>query len=248
MYQLKTLIYLFLTISFMSTSVIAQDVIVKIDGSEIQSKIIEVNTRNVKYKKHSNPEGVLYIINVSDVYQIIYEHGDTETYSDPKFIVTEDGLRVFPRDLYKKLNSVQANFSAGWLPTMPTLSYFICYERLLINNNYFKFGLKGGYGSVFYDYYGHDITKSSAFTAKSVFLFGNGKHFFESSYGYRLNMIEYLPEWGVDNKTYNTFSANKSYRYQCESGLLFKLNFELEYLSFPGRYLAYPSLTVGYSF
>jgi len=43
-----------------STAVFAQDVIVKKDGSTILAKVLEVNTDNIKYKKHSNQNGPTY--------------------------------------------------------------------------------------------------------------------------------------------------------------------------------------------
>ena len=51
---MKKLIFLLVLVSTLQA--IAQDVIVKTDGSTILSKVLEVNTNDIKYKKHSNPK------------------------------------------------------------------------------------------------------------------------------------------------------------------------------------------------
>ena len=53
-------LYFVLFVSFLSQIVLAQDVIVKRDGSSIISKVLEVNTDDVKYKKFSNLNGPTY--------------------------------------------------------------------------------------------------------------------------------------------------------------------------------------------
>ena len=59
---------------------LAQDVIVKKDGSTILSKVLEVNTADIKYKKFSNQNGPTYTINMSDVMAINYENGEKDTF------------------------------------------------------------------------------------------------------------------------------------------------------------------------
>ena len=82
-----------------SASVSAQDVIVKKDGSTILSKVLEVNTADVKYKKFSNPEGPTYTISKSEIMAINYENGEKDSFdeisqtndskgSTPSFITT----------------------------------------------------------------------------------------------------------------------------------------------------------------
>ena len=65
-----------------SASVSAQDVIVKKDGSTILSKVLEVNTADVKYKKFSNPDGPTYTINKSEILSINYENGERDDFSE----------------------------------------------------------------------------------------------------------------------------------------------------------------------
>lgn len=63
-----------------SLCVSAQDVIVKKDGSTIISKVLEVNIDNIKYKKHSNLDGPIYNMKLSDVLSINYANGEKETF------------------------------------------------------------------------------------------------------------------------------------------------------------------------
>lgn len=58
----------------------AQDVIVKKDGSTILSKVLEVNQDNVKYKKHSNPNGPTYTVSIADIMAINYANGEKDTF------------------------------------------------------------------------------------------------------------------------------------------------------------------------
>ncbi len=70
---------LLLITSLLLTSLIySQDKIYLKDGTEVLTKIIEINTTEIKYKKFSNIEGPLYTISKSNVLMIIYKNGETE--------------------------------------------------------------------------------------------------------------------------------------------------------------------------
>ena len=76
----NVLIFVVLLSSTLSAS--AQDVIVKKDGSTILSKVIEIGTTEVKYKKWNNQNGPNYTISKSEVQAINYENGEKETFSE----------------------------------------------------------------------------------------------------------------------------------------------------------------------
>lgn len=57
----------------------AQDVIVKKDGNTITSKVTEITSSEIKYKKFSNQNGPTYTINKNEVNYINYENGERET-------------------------------------------------------------------------------------------------------------------------------------------------------------------------
>lgn len=66
-------------IVFFAVNAYAQDIIVKKDGTTIMSKVLEIGTSEIKYKKFSNQEGPTYTIANSDVIAINYENGEKES-------------------------------------------------------------------------------------------------------------------------------------------------------------------------
>lgn len=77
---MKTFKQLFVIFSllFATEMAIAQDVIVKNDGSTISSKVEEINSTDIKYKKWGNLDGPLYSISRADVVVINYQNGEIE--------------------------------------------------------------------------------------------------------------------------------------------------------------------------
>jgi hypothetical protein len=76
---------LFLVLIGLSTNLIyAQDIIVKQNGDEIKSKILEITSETIKYKEFDFQDGPTRNINISDVFMVIYENGKRE-----KFTTTE---------------------------------------------------------------------------------------------------------------------------------------------------------------
>ena len=67
---MKKILLLVMLLSAMSA--IAQDVIVKRDGSTILSKVIEIGTSDVKFKKSSNQDGPTYTILKKEIQAINY--------------------------------------------------------------------------------------------------------------------------------------------------------------------------------
>lgn len=76
---MKQLLVIFMFLC--STSCFAQDVIVKKDGSTILSKVIEIGSTEIKYKKFSNQDGPTYSIYKSEIQTINYENGEKENFS-----------------------------------------------------------------------------------------------------------------------------------------------------------------------
>lgn len=58
----------------------AQDVIILKDGDEIEAKVTEILSNQIKYKRASNPTGPTYTIAVSKVFMIRYESGDKDIF------------------------------------------------------------------------------------------------------------------------------------------------------------------------
>lgn len=61
---------------------LAQDLIVKKDGSVIQAKVTKIGTSEVEYKKWSNQDGPQYSISVADILAINYQNGEKEMFEN----------------------------------------------------------------------------------------------------------------------------------------------------------------------
>ena len=77
----KTLFTTILALLF--TTIYAQDIIVKKDGSTIMSKVLEVQTDIIKYKKWSNQSGPTYSIKITDIFSINYQNGEKDVFNSP---------------------------------------------------------------------------------------------------------------------------------------------------------------------
>lgn len=71
-----------LLLLFSFGAMMAQDVIVKKDGSTILVKVEEINSNEIKYKKWSNLEGPTYSVSKSEISRINYQNGDVEMISN----------------------------------------------------------------------------------------------------------------------------------------------------------------------
>ena len=83
---MKTLLLALLTMGAFTLS--AQDVIILRDGSEINSKVLEVGTTEVKYKAFDNPEGPVYALQKARIFMIRYENGTKDVFSEQE---TQEG-------------------------------------------------------------------------------------------------------------------------------------------------------------
>ncbi|MCG6187691.1 hypothetical protein [Maribellus maritimus] len=60
---------------------IAQDLITKITGEDIQAKVLEVNQGEIKYKRFSNLDGPVFTLSKADILMIRYENGTKDIFS-----------------------------------------------------------------------------------------------------------------------------------------------------------------------
>ena len=74
---MKTLLLILLLVPMMS---FGQDVIIKKNGDEIKSKIIEITLNNIRYKAFDFQTGPIRNILVSDVFMVKYENGTKEMF------------------------------------------------------------------------------------------------------------------------------------------------------------------------
>ena len=76
----KTILLVTSTLCLFISSLKAQDLIVKIDGTIIKAKITEVTDEDVKYKKADNLEGPVYTASKVNLSAINYENGTVEKF------------------------------------------------------------------------------------------------------------------------------------------------------------------------
>ena len=92
---------LFLLLFVAPSWCMAQDVIVKKDGTTILSKVLEVNPADIKYKKFSNQSGPTYTITKAEVMSINYESGDKDVFTDSQpatqQVTSNGGFGVDPK-------------------------------------------------------------------------------------------------------------------------------------------------------
>lgn len=109
-----------LFVLFLANEIYAQDIIVKNDGSTIISKVLEVGTNEIKYKKYSNQDGPLYSIAKADVLSINYENGEKELFGNSK---TNDLDNMDSNDVTASKGQKEYILNAGTLIPLQNVNY-----------------------------------------------------------------------------------------------------------------------------
>lgn len=94
MKQFLLLLLLILSVSKIS----AQDIIIKRNGDEFKTKVLEINVNEIKYKRFDNLQGPIITILKSDVFMIKYENGTTENFSH---VVSPTSTSPYSREVYQ---------------------------------------------------------------------------------------------------------------------------------------------------
>lgn len=76
-------ILILVLMGFATSLLFAQDVIIKRNGDEIKSKVLEINQNTIKYKEFDFQDGPIRNISINDVFMIIYENGKRESFKKP---------------------------------------------------------------------------------------------------------------------------------------------------------------------
>ena len=78
-------IILSLTVTILTFSFcFSQDIITKKSGEDIQAKVIEVTTSEIKYKKFDNQTGPILTISTMELLMIRYENGSKDIFTTPQ--------------------------------------------------------------------------------------------------------------------------------------------------------------------
>ncbi len=59
---------------------VAQDIIIKKDGTLLNGKVVEITEQEVKYRKADNPDGPVYTVKIADVSRINYDNGASDVF------------------------------------------------------------------------------------------------------------------------------------------------------------------------
>ena len=59
---------------------VAQDVIRRADGTQVEARVLEIDAREVRFKRRSNPQGPTYVWPLADVREIVYANGERDTF------------------------------------------------------------------------------------------------------------------------------------------------------------------------
>lgn len=71
----------------LANTIFSQDNIIKKNGDEIKSKVIEIGTTEIKYKKFESPNGPTYAISKDEVFMVKYQDGTKDVLTLHKQII-----------------------------------------------------------------------------------------------------------------------------------------------------------------
>lgn len=106
--------YFALFLLMLSSTLFAQDVIVKKDGSTILSKVYEIGKKDIKYKKFSNLNGPIYNISIKEVFSVNYENGEKDLFDKIEQIEEPQYGSIETNSSYKKETNMYSNISIGY--------------------------------------------------------------------------------------------------------------------------------------
>lgn len=81
---MKKIIITVLTSIFTITICFSQDIMTKKSGEDIQGKVLEVTSSEIKYKKFDNQDGPTYSMLKSDVLMVRYKNGTKDIFTEEK--------------------------------------------------------------------------------------------------------------------------------------------------------------------
>ena len=175
---MRKLLMLSLVITAMNVN--AQDVIVKKDGTTIMSKVLEVGTSEIKYKRYTYQDGPLFIINKSDVLSINYENGEKDLLST----VSEPSVQT---PVVKKTNvAKEYRIEAGTLIPLQNVNYIRASQLQIGQTVNFRTSREIKVDDITVIPYGTPV-KGKVYEAKKSSWFGT-----KGRLGVRINEIELL--------------------------------------------------------
>lgn len=119
----------------------AQDLIATKRGENIQARILEISTTEVKYKRYGNLDGPIFIINKSEVEMVCFENGEIDIFeAEPALLNTDSDIYVGMKyrelkeiyDRHYYVPEIGDTYSRGWAGVaslfIPGLGQCVCGE------------------------------------------------------------------------------------------------------------------------
>ncbi len=79
---MRLLLFVLYSTFLFASSAYCQDILYTSNGNKLMAKVLEINTKDIKYKDFNNIEGPTYVISKTDVVLIQYSNGVTEVIND----------------------------------------------------------------------------------------------------------------------------------------------------------------------
>jgi len=98
----------------------AQDIILKTDGTEIQAKVTEIGTEDVKYHRFDNQTGPVYNLKKSEIFMITYQDGSKDVFGKK----TQTVQPVKPSEPVKPVTSTTPTVLPQKSTTTPQIQTF----------------------------------------------------------------------------------------------------------------------------
>lgn len=86
---------LFILLMICSINSFSQDIIIMKNGDEIKSKVYEISSSDLTYRKYDNINGPKYTIRLDNIFMIKYENGQKEIFEQNTEIVNDDTKDFF---------------------------------------------------------------------------------------------------------------------------------------------------------
>lgn len=148
---MRRLFLAFCTLFLFNEFVLAQDVLYTTSGGKLQSKVLEINAKDIKYKDYKNIDGPTYVISKSDIVLIQYSNGITEVINaNPASI---EPKAVEPVQTSKVVDNEQVYAKPKEIEKKPLNLYYLNNNMLSIN----ALALANGDITLMYD---RDLLKS----------------------------------------------------------------------------------------
>lgn len=234
-----------------SKNLSAQDTIVKNNYTRILAKVLEINQKEIKYKKFDNPDGPLYIIDRKEVSRIVYSNGSVDTISGKHVITVPENVKSDPRVKDFGLNYISITLS-DVLFGFATIGY----ERVLKSGKFgIKIPLSVGFkdlhfsDSAQYSYYNDGWEATGYYNRYKIFSTGLDFYYYTGGQGTLRYFIGPCVEFGQFHYKYYepTNTSPNNYRLKKEVGSYGAIIFKNGLLFQPTKNFN-ASLTIGAGF